>query len=111
MRHVGLHIGGGPNDEAGRRPFLRAIESRHRQFLHCYRYVREPLRGGTFGADLFVARGGGAPEVRRTRQRLGPGEFESCMVDAFNSVRFAAPGKPTSLSYSLRFDVTEPSAP
>jgi hypothetical protein len=102
-----MHIGGGPNDAEGKRPFLRAIEAKNTQFLLCYRLVRSPLRGGTFGVDLFVTAKGGAPDVRDTRQRLGAGDFESCMVDAFASVRFARLEKPTTVSYSLRFDVKD----
>ncbi len=102
-----MHIGGGPNDPEGKRPFLRAIEAKNPQFLQCYRLVRSPLHGGTFGVDLFVGAKGGTPDVRDTRQRLGGDDFQSCMVDAFNTVRFGRPEKPTTLSYSLRFDVKD----
>ncbi len=111
MRHIGMHIGGGPNDAEGKRPFLHAIEAQNAQFLRCYRLVKSPMLGGTFGVDLFVTAKGGAPDVRDTRQRLGADDFESCMVDAFNSVRFKRPEKPTTLSYSLRFDVKDANQP
>ncbi len=111
MRHIGMHIGGGPNDQDTKKPFLKAIEGGNLKYLTCYRLVKEPLKGGTFGVDLFVGVRGGVPEVRTTRQRLGGSEFESCMVDAFNAVHFKPTTKPTTLSYSLRFDVKDPSAP
>lgn len=110
MRHIGMHIGGGPNDADTKKPFLKAIEARNLKYLTCYRLVKEPLKGGTFGVDLLVGTQGGVPEVRKTRQRLGGDEFESCMVDAFNAVQFKPTTKPTTLSYSLRFDVEDASA-
>jgi hypothetical protein len=110
VRHIGMHIGGGPNDDDTKKPFLKAIEARNQKYLGCYRLVKNPLQGGTFGVDLFVNAAGGTPDVRKTRQRLGGSDFESCMVDAFNSVRFARSAKATTLSYSLRFDVRDPGA-
>ncbi len=110
VRHIGMHIGGGPNDGETKRPFLRAIEARNERFLGCYRQVDRPMAGGTYGVDLYVGRRGKSPEVRGARQRLGDSDFESCMNDAFRSVDFEPPGKPTVLSYSLRFDVIDPTA-
>lgn len=107
MRHIGLHIGGGPNDEATRRPILRAFEAQVERFLWCYRQVDHPLRGGIYGVDLYVPARGGAPEVRATRQKLGPEAFDACMMDAFRQVRLPPPPRPTVVSYSLRFDVLD----
>jgi hypothetical protein len=107
VRHIGLHIGGGPNDEPTRRPVLRAIEKNQQRFLWCYRQVERPLLGGVFGVDLYVGSRGGAPEVRSTRQKLGSDGFEGCMVAAFREVSFPKPPRPTVLSYSLRFDVSD----
>lgn len=109
VRQVGMHIGGGPNDAESKQPFSKAIEARNQQYLVCYRLVKNPLQGGTFGVDLFVGTAGGMPDVRATRQRLGGSDFESCMVDAVGGVRFARQPKPTTLSYSMRFDVRDPS--
>lgn len=107
VRHIGLHVGGGPNDEATRRPILRAIEAHERRFLGCYRQVDRPLRGGIYGIDLYVAGRGGSPEVRATRQKLGSEAFDACMQGAFREVRLPRPPRPTVVSYSLRFDVLD----
>ncbi len=100
-----MHIGGESNSAESKRPFLRAIEAAEVEFLRCYRLVHAPLKGGTFGADLFVPAAGGQPEVRAVRQKLGGAEFERCMARALERVRFSARARPTVLSYSLRFEL------
>lgn len=105
FKHLGMHIGGEANTQEAKRPFLSAIMSQEQQILSCYRWVDEPGRGGSFGVDLFVGRGGGAPEVRGVRTKLGGEDFVACMTRAFSTVHFAAPERPTVLSYSLLFVV------
>lgn len=105
MRHVGMHIGGESNSVESKKPFLRAIEARTTEILHCYRFVKEPMKGGTFGADLRVGVTGGRPEVTHIRQRMGDEHFEECMARELGLVRFFAPGRATMISYSLRFDI------
>lgn len=107
VRHIGLHVGGGPNDDETRHPILRAFEAHTERFLRCYRQVDHPLRGGIYGVDLYVAARGGTPEVRATRQKLGPEAFDACMMDAFREVRLPPPPRATVVSYSLRFDVLD----
>ena len=103
---MGLHVGGGSNDEAEKEPFKRAIESRFDDFLRCYRMVQEPEKGGTFGVDLFIGRAGGKPDVRQPRTAMGGSEFRDCMVTAFSNVSFERPrAGPTVISYSLRFEL------
>lgn len=107
LRNVGLHVGGGSNDETEKEPFKRAIESRFDEFLRCYRMVQEPEKGGTFGVDLFIGRAGGKPDVRQPRTAMGGTEFRECMVTAFSSVSFERPkAGPTVISYSLRFELS-----
>ncbi len=104
-RHIGMHIGGEPNTPEAKRPFLTAFERAETGFLFCYRHVERPMRGGTFGVDLYVPTRGGHPEVRAVRQRLGDESFENCMVHAFEQISLPPQERPTMLSYSLRFDV------
>lgn len=111
MRHIGMHIGGESNTDEAKRPWLRAIESEQTRVLLCYRSVKEPMAGGTVGVDLYVGKSGGKPEVRRTRQHLGGPDFDDCVRVAFGAMRFPAPGRPTVVSYSLRFDVADPTRP
>jgi len=102
-----MHIGGGPNDAAGKAPFEKAIEQRFPDFLRCYRLVTEPEpgKGGTFGVDLHIARTGGKPRVEQPRSALGGEPFRACMLAVFESVEFPALKKPSVVSYSLRFTV------
>lgn len=111
VRNVGLHIGGGSNDAASKEPFQRAIAARFEAFLTCYRQVAEPGKGGVFGVDLFIKREGGQPEVRQPRTIMQGEAFRKCVTDVFESVVFDRPAKgPTVISYSLKFEVRDPSA-
>ena len=53
VKNIGLHIGGGPNDEASKAPFVRAIEARFDELRACYRKIGEPGKGGVFGTAAF----------------------------------------------------------
>ena len=110
VRNVGLHIGGGSNDPASKEPFQKAVAARFEAFLTCYRQTIEPDKGGVFGVDLFIPREGGPPEVRQPRTSMKGEEFRDCVVEVFKSVEFDRPRKgPTVISYSLKFDVRDPS--
>lgn len=108
MRHIGMHIGGESNSDEAKRPWLKAIEREETRILFCYRAVKDPMAGGTVGVDLYIGKSGGQPDVRKTRQRLGEADFDDCVRKAFGAVRFPAPKRPTVVSYSLRFDVRDP---
>jgi hypothetical protein len=110
VENVGLHIGGGANDDAGREPFKAAIRPHFSRFLRCYRLVEVPMKGGTFGVDLFIGREGGKPDVRQPRTGMAGPEFRRCMLDTFESIEFGRPERgPTVISYSLRFVVRDAS--
>jgi len=110
VRNVGLHIGGESNDPASKEPFQRAVAARFEAFLTCYRQVAEPDKGGTFGVDLLIKREGGQAEVRQPRTSMKGDEFRECVVEVFKSVVFDRPAKgPTVISYSLKFEVRDPS--
>jgi hypothetical protein len=101
---VGLHVGGGPNDEATKRTFLRAIEPQFDAFRACFVKAEEPEKGGTFGVDLFIGRAGGKPEVRQPRTAMKGSEFRKCVAQAFEQIGFEKPAKgPTVISYSIRY--------
>lgn len=105
VHNIGLHIGGGPNDDASKAPFRQAIAPHFDEFLKCYRQVEEPSKGGTFGVDLLVGRRGGNPEVRQPRTAMKGQAFRRCMIHAFSQIEFQRPKKPTVFSYSVRFEV------
>ncbi len=110
VQNVGLHIGGQANDPASTEPFQQAVAAKFEDFLACYRDVLEPEKGGTFGVDLFIPREGGHPEVRQPRTGMKGEAFRDCVVNVFRSVEFQRPPYgPTVISYSLRFQVRDPS--
>jgi hypothetical protein len=102
---IGMHVGGGPNDSASKAPFVRAVEAKFPAYLECFRLAKEPGSGGTFGVDLRVPAGGGAPVVEEPRSALQGDEFHECMLKAFASVVFEPTKKPLVISYSLRFSL------
>lgn len=101
--HLGMHIGGESNSPESKLPWFKGIEAGEVEILRCYRFVDEPRSGGSYGVDLYVSRNGGAPEVRGSRQKLGGQEFDDCMKQAFGSLDFQKPERPTVFSYSLLF--------
>jgi hypothetical protein len=106
VESVGMHVGGGRNDEAEKAPFKAAIEPHFEEFRRCYVHIEQPGKGGTFGVDLFVGREGGKPEVRQPRTGMSGEKFRNCVVGVFNSIDFERPrAGPTVISYSLRFSV------
>ncbi|HLV20647.1 MAG TPA: hypothetical protein VKZ49_07190 [Polyangiaceae bacterium] len=111
VANVGLHVGGGPNDEATKAPFQRAVAQQFEAFLLCYRMVEHPTKGGQLGVDLFISAAGGTPEVREMRTGMSGPQFRACVADAFRQVRFEPPAKgPTVISYSLEFSLKSPGA-
>jgi hypothetical protein len=100
-----MHIGGESNDPESKKPWLDAIEAGDDALMRCYRLVRDPMKGGSFGVDLYVSTSGGAPDVRATRQKIGDDDFETCMKQAFSALRFHEPERPTVLSYSILFEM------
>ena len=105
VRTVGIHIGGGPNDDQTKTFFRKRVEERFDDFRRCYPLVTEPGKGGTFGADLAIGREGGKPTVRQPRTALGAA-FGECMVGAFSRINFPRPPRgPTVISYSVRFAI------
>jgi hypothetical protein len=104
VKNVGLHIGGGPNDEASRAPFQAAVGRHFDELRGCYRLVDEPEQGGVFGVDLRIPREGGKPTIQAKRTAMGGEKFRQCVVDVFSSVEFEPPPRgPTVISYSVRF--------
>jgi hypothetical protein len=106
VRTVGLHIGGGPNDDQTKAFFRKPVEERFEDFRRCYSLVAEPGKGGTFGADLAIGREGGKPKISQPRTAMGGAAFQECMLGAFSRISFPKPPRgPTGISYSLRFSI------
>jgi hypothetical protein len=105
VKTMGLHVGGGPNDQETKAPFLGAIEPRFPEFLRCYQLVTDPGKGGSFGIDLRIPARGGKAELEQPRSALSGEAFTACMVRAFESIDFPPLKKAYVISYSLRFSV------
>jgi biopolymer transport protein ExbD len=106
VESFGLHIGGGPNDDAAKRPILDAISKHFDEFRACYVKVQEPAKGGTFGVDLRIGRDGGKAKVEQPRTGMKANEFRECVLGVFKNVTFEKPPKgPTVVSYSLKFSL------
>gem|GEM_PF-1008983 len=104
LQLAGMHIGGGPNDEASKRPFIHAIERSFESLRACYTKAEDPMHGGTFGVDLRIAGKGGTPEVQQVRTALRGEGFRECLTSTFRAIQFSPPPKgPTVVSVSVRF--------
>lgn len=102
----GMHIGGGPNDTATKRPFIEAIEHGFDAMRACYREADQPEQGGTFGVDLRVERSGGHPKLQAVRTVMKGERLKTCLEHAFLELEFGPPPKgPTVLSASIRFSL------
>ena len=106
VQNVGLHVGGGPNDEASKAPFKQAIAAHFDDFRRCYTQVSKPGEGGVFGVDLRIGRDGGKAELQQHRTGMGGQEFRDCVLGVFSEVEFGKPPRgPTVISYSIRYTV------
>lgn len=105
---IGMHIGGGPNDEATKRPFIATITGGFDAMRACYRLAEQPEKGGTFGVDLRVEARGGAPTVQSVRTTMKGTEFGNCVTQAMTGLTFPKPERGTTvLSASVRFSLKE----
>lgn len=104
VKNIGLHVGGGSNTDAEKAPFREAVEKHFDELRACYKEVEDPMKGGIFGVDLRIGRGGGHPEVSQPRTSMKGQAFRDCVVGVFKAVEFEKPAKgPTVISYSVRF--------
>ena len=102
----GMHIGGGPNDDVSKRPFIQAIEASYDSLRACYKKAEDPTQGGTFGVDLKIAARGGTPELQQVRTALKGESLRECIGTVFKGIEFAPPPKGrTIVSVSVRFSM------
>ncbi len=102
--NIGLHIGGGPNDDVTKAPILRSVEPHFSALRECFAKAEAPSKTGDFGIDLLIEREGGIAKVTHPRTGIAGDAFRTCVVDVFEKVEFQRPrGGKTMASYSLRF--------
>lgn len=104
VKKIGLHIGGGPNDDETKKPIIDSIKPHFDEMRGCWRLVQEPGKLNDFGVDLMIEREGGKAQVSNPRSGIKGEGFESCMLKVFEGIEFLKPktGK-TMVSYSVRF--------
>jgi pyruvate/2-oxoglutarate dehydrogenase complex dihydrolipoamide acyltransferase (E2) component len=100
--NIGMHIGGGPNDDVTKEPVKKSVEPHFEALRACFSRA-EGGKGGDFGVDLLIPKDGGKAKVSHPRTSLGK-DFQSCVVGVFEQIEFRKPkGGLTMVSYSLRF--------
>jgi hypothetical protein len=65
---IGMHVGGGPFDEATKQPMRRSVEPRFAELAQCWTHVTNPARTDV-GVDLLIESAG-----RTSARRFGPGK-------------------------------------
>jgi hypothetical protein len=98
----GMHVGGGPFDEATKVPFKRAVEPHFPRLAQCMNTLPKPVVVDA-GVDLLIEAAGGHGQVARPRGSEKSEAFLSCVVKFFESIEFEKnkSGK-IGVSYSVR---------
>ncbi len=98
VRSIGMHIGGGENTPAEKKPWLLDLEQAEGAVLSCQKYARKPLEPGVIRLEYLVGKEGGAAEIRSVSQRIGDEKYAACVRDAYQQVVFHRPKVPTVVS-------------
>ena len=104
VANIGMHIGGGPNDNVTKEPIRSSVQPHFDAFRRCWGLVADQKKPGDFGVDLTIEREGGRAAVSHPRTALKGEGFTECVVKVFDGIEFKRPkGGKTTVSYSLRF--------
>ena len=102
--NIGMHIGGGPNDDATKEPIRKSVEPHFDAFKRCWGALGDGSAKGDFGLDLHIGKDGGKATVDHPRTALKGKPFTDCVVAVFEAIDFRKPKTGvTTVSYSLRF--------
>ena len=104
IRHIGMHIGGGPNDDMTKSPFIKSIDTQVPALAACWSSLpKKPTVD--FGIDALVPATGGRAKIDRPRSTFADAAFVACAQKAFEEIEFLKPrsGLSTKVSASLRF--------
>jgi hypothetical protein len=108
VKNIGMHIGGGPNDNATKAPIKRSVEPHFDAFRRCYAVIVPPETGDV-SVDLRIERDGGLAKLTKFKSALKGEGFEDCVRKVFDQVDFEKPKTgATVVSYSLRFTPKKP---
>ena len=104
VANIGMHIGGGPNDDVTKDPVRRSVQPHFDAFRRCFAQVEDARKAGDFGVDLRIDAAGGKARVSHPRTTLKGKDFKECVVGVFGAIDFLKPRRgTTTVSYSLRF--------
>ena len=103
LRSIGMHIGGGENTPAEKRPWLEDLAQAESKLLACHLLTSQPLKGGVIGVEYYVGKAGGSAEIRSVRHKLGAEDYAQCLNEAFEFIQFHQPRQPTVVSCAFRF--------
>ncbi len=103
IQTIGMHIGGGPNDDVTKAPFLGSIEAHRAAFVRCFAAL-PGAPTGDFGVDARVPAKGGRAKIDRPRSTVPDTNFKACAQAAFAEIEFDPPksGLATMVSVSVR---------
>ncbi len=103
--HIGMHIGGGPNDDVTKEPIRASVRPHFAELSACYAATGSKVESD-FGVDLLIPEAGGKAQVSHPRSTLkgAPPELSTCIVAVFEETDFKRPltGR-TVVSYAMRF--------
>lgn len=104
VKNIGMHIGGGPNDDATKAPIKRSVARHFEQLRACFSKAADQDKQGDVSVDLKIQKAGGQAEVQKFKSALKGEGFETCIRDVFLAIDFEKPKTGTTVvSYSLRF--------
>jgi hypothetical protein len=104
LRTIGLHVGGGPNDDATRSKFIAPIEQHFDALLRCHVHADKRDQNASVGVDLLIPVRGGKASVKDLRTAIGSEKFQACVRAGFEQVSFPSVARPTMVSYSMLFE-------
>jgi hypothetical protein len=103
VRSIGMHIGGGPNDDANKAPLLASIAPRHEALGRCWEALPNKPKL-EFGIDAEVPAKGGRAKITRPRSTVNDATFIACAVGVFTEIEWLPPKSKieTTVSTSVR---------
>lgn len=104
VSNIGMHIGGGPNDDGTKEPIRSSIQPHFPELAACYGLVEE-RKAGDASTDLRIGRDGGKAKVLKgPTTALKGAKFRECLIGVFEGIDFKKPKTgDTIVSYGLRF--------
>ncbi len=104
VKNIGMHIGGGPNDNDTKAPIKRSVDPHMDKFAVCFGKADVQDKAGDVSVDLRIDKAGGKAELKKYKSGIDGKAFEDCVRETFAAIDFEKPKTGTTVvSYSLRF--------